>query len=241
MRNEPGDQDYSETPPVSRCGHCGEPLLSKRRRARYCSREHKELAREARKRASDRLTTLRRNHPFADVSLAELHAQSRPPRPDIDAGHVDADLIKFSDEYDEDHQDDEQTARIPSMFDDEDQRTPRETWKLWRSYGRRHGTEDPAQAADRIQRHVAAERAADARRDANATGQVQSRFDQRTASSVVTRARESRALNLRHVERPPTHPQGYDFSRSAVNRQGTVSGQERYGGAAWQMQDGFIY
>lgn len=80
MRNDQGSPEYSETLPVPRCGYCGEPLLTQRRGAKWCSREHKELAREARKRAGDRLTRLRRNHPFADSALAEAHERAGAPR-----------------------------------------------------------------------------------------------------------------------------------------------------------------
>jgi hypothetical protein len=88
VRNDENGEDYTGTPPVRRCGYCGQPLLSQRRGAKFCSREHKELARQRRQRAGERLTTLRGRHPFAD-------------------------LPEFSDELDligqddEDHQDDE--------------------------------------------------------------------------------------------------------------------------------------
>jgi hypothetical protein len=249
MRNEPGEQDYSETPPVRRCGHCGEPMLSQRKRARYCGRRCKELAREARKRASERLTTLRRNHPFADVSLAELHERARPPQ-----HRAGDDLLEYSDRYDagvydddglDDDEDqvlvvDDQGARIRSMLDDADPRTPRETRALWRTYGRRHGTEHPDQTTDRVERQQAAERAAGARRDANTGALVQSRHDPRTTGSVAHRGTESRRLNLRHADLPPMPPRGYDFGApSSPNR---ASGHEgRYGGSAWAMEDGFVY
>jgi hypothetical protein len=100
MRNGQHDLKYSGTPPVRRCGHCGEPLISQRRRAKYCSREHKELAREARKRASGRLTRLHGNHPFADASLAELHEHASAPQHWAEAGPVDGDLPEFSDYHD---------------------------------------------------------------------------------------------------------------------------------------------
>ena len=78
MRNGQGAVEYAETPPVRRCGHCGTPLISQRKRARYCDRRCKELAREARKRAGDRLAALREKHPLADATLAELHERARP-------------------------------------------------------------------------------------------------------------------------------------------------------------------
>ena len=86
MRNDESGQEHSATPPVRRCGYCGQPLLSQRRGAKWCSREHKELARQRRKRASDRLTSLRARHPLPDS-----------------AGLPEFDLTGLDDE----HQDDE--------------------------------------------------------------------------------------------------------------------------------------
>jgi hypothetical protein len=80
MRNDQDAADYAEHPPVRRCGHCGTPLVSQRKRARYCDRRCKELAREARKRAGGRLTTLRQRHPLTDATLVQLHERARPPR-----------------------------------------------------------------------------------------------------------------------------------------------------------------
>lgn len=88
MRNNKSGQEPDEAPRTRRCGHCGELLLTQRRHAKYCDRRCKELARGARKRAGDRLTSLRGKHPFADR----------------------ADLREFSDEIDLiglDDQDDE--------------------------------------------------------------------------------------------------------------------------------------
>lgn len=93
MRNGHSSQEYSETPPVRRCEHCGEPLLTQRRGAKWCSREHKELAREARKRASDRVARLRKNHPFADAARF-----GEPDHwADMEAGRIDPELQEFSD------------------------------------------------------------------------------------------------------------------------------------------------
>lgn len=72
MRNDSGGQKHPETPLTRRCGYCGDPLFSQRKGAKYCSRDHKELARAARKRASDRLTTLRGRHPLAALGLREF-------------------------------------------------------------------------------------------------------------------------------------------------------------------------
>lgn len=95
MRNGDSDQKYSESPRTRCCGHCGEALLTQRKHARYCDRRCKELARGARKRAGERLTTLRARHPFADR----------------------ADLPEFSDEFDiigldDEDQDDDDDAGI---------------------------------------------------------------------------------------------------------------------------------
>jgi len=89
VRNANTNQEYSPAPPTRRCGYCGAPLLAQRKGARFCSREHKELARQRRQRAGERLTRLRAAHPFPE----------------------DADLRDFSDEFDLDdveRQDDEQ-------------------------------------------------------------------------------------------------------------------------------------
>jgi hypothetical protein len=126
MRNDQGDQEDPEHPHVARCGHCGKPLLNRRKRAKYCSREHKELARAARKRASDRLTALRRKHPFADATLTELHEQARrpdhwrdDPRNFSDYGDVPGDL----DHDDDQGQDDERgivAGSAPGPREDQD-------------------------------------------------------------------------------------------------------------------------
>ena len=101
MRNADSNQEHDGTPRVRRCGYCGEPLLAQRRGAKFCSREHKELARQRRQRAGERLTTLRGRHPFPD-----------PP-----------DLREHSDELDlgPDEQDDEQgiVGGDPGRYDPE--------------------------------------------------------------------------------------------------------------------------
>ena len=56
---------------MRRCGHCGEPLLTQRSNAVFCSREHKEAARQSRKRRSDRVARLRGKYPHADAALAD--------------------------------------------------------------------------------------------------------------------------------------------------------------------------
>ena len=233
---------------------CGNPIRSSRRRdVRWCSRSCEGKARRAARRKADfedKYGIPDELLPVEAQGLAELHDRASVPQhwADIEAGHVDDDPIEFSDQYDvavyeHEHLDDEQNARYHAMFrEDGGQRAPRETWTRWRSYGRRHGVEDPAQTQDRIQRHMAAERAADARRDANTTGRVQSRHDPRTTGSVALRGTESRGLNLRHVEQPPLPPRGFDFRTApAIGHQGRASGHDRrYGGSAWQMRDGFI-
>jgi hypothetical protein len=85
VRNDDNGQEHTEAPPVRRCGYCGEPLLHQRRGAKFCSREHKELARQRRQRAGEALTRLRGRHPLADS----------------------ADLREFSDEIDLDDQDED--------------------------------------------------------------------------------------------------------------------------------------
>jgi hypothetical protein len=229
---------------------CGNLIRSSRRQdTRWCSRSCEGKARRAARRKArfeDEHGPADELLPVEDQSLAELHERASAPQhwADIDAGHVDDDLIEFSDEYDDDGLDDEQTARIRIMLDDEDQCRPLETWQRWKSYGRRHGTEDPGQTADRVERHKAAERAAGARRDANTTGRVQSRFDSRTAANVAGNGHQSRSLNARHVEQPPPMVQGFDFRNApAIGHQGTVSGQ-RPGHAdyAWDLgTTGFVY
>jgi hypothetical protein len=126
--------------------------------------------------------------------------------------------------------------------------TPRSTWREWRewrAYGRRHGTEHPAQAADRIRRHEADEIARTRRIDSKAASAPQSRFDTRTHGHVASRAAQSRALNARHVERPPMHDSpSYDFQAEMTTgsfyRQARGPGERAgYSGYAWDMRDGF--
>lgn len=183
-------------------------------------------------------------HP--DVSLADLYEQARPPQhwADIEAGQVDHDLDEVDDEYGVagyEHQDDEQSARIRSMFqEDTDQRTPGERWRKWRAYGKRHGTEDPEQTADRIERHRVAEVARTARRATETAGRVQTRFDPRTTSNVAQSARQSRALNVRHVEQPPMSARGFDFHGPYRNDQ--AGQRSHYSDYAWDLRTtGFIH
>jgi uncharacterized Zn finger protein (UPF0148 family) len=111
VRNDDHTEDYPQEPPTRCCGHCGTPLFSKRRGARYCDRRCKELAREARKRASQRLTVLRRKHPLANASLNDLYEQSRWA-----PGHVDDDESKLENYEFDDHVDD--GPGIPWKTDD---------------------------------------------------------------------------------------------------------------------------
>ena len=251
MRNDQGGEEYAEHPPVRRCGHCGAPLLSQRRRAKYCDRRCKELAREARKRASDRLITLRGNHPFADVSLAELHDKAGPPdwrddpRNFSDYGDLPDDF-DLAAEIDDEHQGDERARRYHAMLqEDADQRTPRETWKRWRSYGRRYGTEHPEQTADRIERHQAGEAARMARIDRSTAGRIQDRFDKRTSANVAQNAIQSRALNARPTEQPPLAGPGFDFQGESFNggpyRSGLAGQRSSHAAYSWRMEDGFRF
>jgi hypothetical protein len=251
MRNAEGDPEYTEHPPVRRCGHCGEPLLTQRKRARYCSREHKELAREARKRASDRLTTLRKNHPLGDVSLTELHDQAAPPRDWRDDPRNFSDFGELPDDYEIAAQidaEDEQDRRINAMLQEkQDRRTPRDIWRKWRSYGKRHGTEDPEQTADRLARHQASEAAKMAKIDSSTAGRIQDRFDPRTAANVANKAAESRKLNARHVEQPPPlFSQEFSFEAEQATwdgyRRGPGGGHRpKYADYQWRMDDGFVH
>jgi hypothetical protein len=91
MRNDDDSQEHDGTPSVRRCGHCGDPLLSQRRGAKFCSRECKELARARRRRASKRVTAFRRKHPREAASLDELYRRAKPPvrRADVDPVYSD--------------------------------------------------------------------------------------------------------------------------------------------------------
>jgi len=191
-------------------------------------------------------------HP--DVSLAELHAQARPPQHWTDDPRQFSDYGELPDDYDiaaeidagvYDVQDDDQTARFRAMVQDED-RTPRETWKRWRAYGRRHGTEHPEQTADRIKRTRAGQAAQAARIDQSTTGRVQDRYDTRTSGNVSANAMSSRRLNASHVDRPPVSSPVFDFQAEQINggpyRSGRPSGQRgAHADYRWSMEDGFRF
>ena len=189
---------------------------------------------------------------LTDQSLAELHERARAPqhwtddpRAFSDYGDVPGDY-ELAAEIDDEHQGDEQTSRFHQMVEEDADRTPRETWKRWRSYARRHGTEHPEQTADRIERHRAAEAAKTARIDRSTAGRVQSRFDSRTSASVATNARESRRLNASHTDQPPLAGPRFDFQAEQIDgsfyRGGRPAGQRsRHSDFAWRMQDGWVY
>jgi len=239
---------------------CGRAIPSRKRQdARWCSRSCESKARRAARRKADfeaanpdTAELLRAE----DQSLADLYGNAGPPRDwrddprnFSDYGDVPGD-VELAAEIDDD--DDQEWAtqdkRIRTLLEeDQDQRTPREAWKRWRAYGRRHGTEDPEQTQDRIARHQAAEAARTARIDRSTAGRVQSRFDTRTAANVANNALQSRALNRRYVERPPIVSPGFDFTGESFDggpyRSGRPSGQ-RSGHADYQWDlgtTGFIY
>lgn len=226
---------------------CGRPIPSlKRRDARWCSRSCEGKARRAARRKADFEAAhgvVAELLPVEDRSLAELHQNATPPqhRADIEAGHADDDLAEFSDEYDEDQDDDE----VPEWSGlDSVHYAPRDTWRRWRTFAKRHNSEHPAQTADRIARRKAAEAASAARRDAATAGRVQDRWDSRTAGNVAENGAQSRRLNVRHTEQPPVPAQAFDFTNESVSggpyRSGRAAGHwGRYGGSAWVMQDGW--
>ncbi|MGH3401884.1 MAG: hypothetical protein ACRDRJ_05080 [Streptosporangiaceae bacterium] len=127
--------------------------------------------------------------------------------------------------------------------------TPRETWRTWRAYGRRHGVEHPGQTADRVGQHQAEQAARKDRAKAKAVASgPHDRFDARTTGNVAARASESRRLNQRHVDRPPIHdPQTYDFELpeqvdGSFYRQGRAPGQQaRHSAYSWDLETGFRY
>lgn len=138
---------------------------------------------------------------LTDQSLAQLHARARAPRDWRSDPRAFSDYGELPDDFElaaeidagvYDVQDDEQAARFHALVEEDADRTPRETWRKWRAYGRRHGTEHPEATADRIERHRAAEAARMARIDRSTAGRIQDRFDTRTASTVAANARESR-------------------------------------------------
>jgi hypothetical protein len=124
-------------------------------------------------------------------------------------------------------------------------RAPRAAWQEWRAFGKRHGIEHPEQTQDRIRRHEAGQDARTRRIDSKAASGVQDRFDGRTIGHVATRAAESRALNARHVDRPPAHePQAFSFEGEMITgsfyRQGRGDGHRaKYSAYAWDLRDGW--
>jgi hypothetical protein len=105
MRNDDGDQDYPESPLARRCGQCGDLLLTQRKGSKYCDRKCKELARAARKRAGDRLTTLRGKYPLPDEAFLREHADVYDAGQDGDGQDDEAGIHAFpgqGDVYDPD-------------------------------------------------------------------------------------------------------------------------------------------
>ena len=129
------------------------------------------------------------------------------------AAEMDEDAGTYAGTFISAHPDD---IRINAMLRAEEgtarARTPRDTWRHWRAYGKRHGTEHPAQTQDRLRRHQADQAARTRRIDAKTASAPQDRFDTRTSGYVATRATESRRMNARYVDRPPRHePQEFEL------------------------------
>jgi hypothetical protein len=177
---------------------------------------------------------------LTDQSLAGLHerAAGSAHRADDDHGIHYGDAEREPDWAETD-------LRIRSLLTEDTPRTSRATWRRWRSYGRRHGTEHPEQTADRVQRHQAAEAARMTRIDSRTSGRAQDRFAPRTSGSVAQNGSQSRRLNARRVEQPPpAASRGFDFQDQSFDGgpYGRGSGH-RPGHAdyAWRMEDGFRY
>ena len=216
--------------PTPRCANpaCGHPFLPEQDAQKYCAARCREAAKKRRQRFR-----LRRGGDAAELLVP------------VGTGVADESLSDMAGIYDEDQDDDEQAARFHQMVqEDAGQRTPRDVWRKWRTYARRHGTEHPEQTQDRIERHRAAEAAQTARIDRSTAGRIQDRFDSRTASTVATNARESRRLNVRHVDQPPVVSPGFDFTGESFDggpyRQGRPAGQRSTtADYRWNMQDGW--
>ena len=217
---------------------CGRPIPSvKRRDARWCSRSCESKARRA----------ALRQAAFAFDSEAQRSSYEEAKR--VASGHrefgdVPGDFELAAELDDDDWADrNEHFARLVQAGEHE--RTPRETWKRWRSYARRNpGVEHPEQTQDRLARHHAAEAARMARIDAGTAGRIQNRYDPRTATSVAASANASRRLNRVHAE-PPVSSPAFDFRGESWNggpfRQGRPAGQSRRRPDAWAMEDGFTW
>lgn len=202
---------------VRRCEHCGGSIPSRRKDARFCSTSHRVMAHRKAKREREIHESLVTR---GLTDLVAFHERAAPPahwaddpRQYSDFGDLPGDA-ELAAEFDDEHQGDERTRHFRTLVQEDAERTPRETWRRWRSHGRRHGTEHPEQAADRITRHRTADAAKTARIDRSTGGRIQDRFDTRTAVNVADNARQSRALNRGYVEQPPMSSPGFDFGES---------------------------
>jgi hypothetical protein len=230
--------------PTPRCANpaCGDPFLPEQDGQKYCATRCREAAKKRRQRF--RLRRGKGGGELLDPQGTSVTRDDPRQYSDYDDLPDDFDLAA---EIDHEDQDDEQAARFHEMVqEDEDQRTPRETWKRWRSHGRRHGVEHPEATADRIDRHHAAEAARMARIDRSTGGRIQDRFDTRTSANVAQNAIQSRALNARHTEQPPVSSPAFDFTAEQVTgdfyRGGRPTGQRSsHGDYAWDLgTTGFI-
>jgi hypothetical protein len=234
-------------PDPRRCAECNRVLVGRRADATWCSARCRMRWKRKQGRLREARDSYSAVHP--DVSLTELHERARPPqhwagdpREYSDYGLIPGDA-ELADEIDAGVHDDDTDPEWAGH----DARTPRETWRKWRAYGKRHGTEDPEQTADRVARHQAAEAAQKARIDAGTAGRIQDRYDRRTAGNIASNANASRRLNARHAEQPPVMSPRFDFQAEQITgdfyRGGRPSGQRsRTADYAWDLgTTGFIH
>jgi hypothetical protein len=230
---------------VRSCEHCGGPIPKRRTDARFCSTSHRVMASRKRKREREvRESLVTRG--LTDQSLAELHDRARPPQHWSDDPRVFSDYGDVPGDVELAAEIDEQDKHFHALVQADADRTPRETWKRWRAHGRRYGTEHPAQTADRIERHRAAEAARMARIDQGTAGRIQDRFDARTSGNLAANANASRRLNARYTDQPPVMGRGFDFTGESFDggpyRSGRPAGQRRTSSDyAWRMEDGFRF
>jgi hypothetical protein len=110
------DSGLGEHPEHRKCEVCGRSLEGRRRDSRWCSR----ACRQRQKRREQRLARLKGSYSAVHgQSLADLHDRARRPAhwADIEAGHVDSDLLEYSDSHDvgvyqDDNQDEDDEAGI---------------------------------------------------------------------------------------------------------------------------------
>ena len=201
------------------CEYCGEPIPDRRKDARYCSTSHRVMASRRRKRQAEIHGGLvaRGGQEFTD--------QSRPD-------HWGDPETEFDDDQDDEHQDDRPQKWIedderfaatiagddPAVRNRSPRRAPIDSWRRWRGYGNRHGTEHPEQTADRIARQRAAYDASMSRIDSYTAGRVQDRHDPRTAANPGRNGAASRRLNQRYAEQPPSWAaSAFDFTNETID------------------------